>query len=567
LKFPFGSPSWTVTNKEAAERLFQFLQWLSGLRNSQHAHIRAWAAVIPPGQLAVAVHRLISEGNSADISDLPDAPNPPIPQTVPPEPGVAGPNAMGTLARLSCAGAVGVLAFLGFPLLDDFLQDEYLYSRIPHQDKGPLTEIEQYLKTCPNGRHADEVKEMKDEFLFARIPTRDDGTLEAVSTMDRYLEALPDGRHADKVKKERDDRYFVRITGGNDTGMEEINRYLERYPDGKHTAEVRQMRDDRVFTKAQRESTARNAPGSLREYLADTGNQKHRAEAQRLIAGFYDRKIAELKEKQAKAAAEDKEVYEVVFSLLESLKFADRPVVTVGFKATIDPEPKTQSQKDIEKYVYDKRVEAKPELKTIAASQPNHSAILSWGKVFEPEQTGRLETVILTRLRDAVGKGISPDILTLEAVPKGEFPMLEVDYHIFAGGRLGFYHKDVGVNGIPKDELIGLLRWYETDWVIVVRSLGEKKETSFRLTSAPAPQLTYDPRSDDPDWAIYAIVVYSSFYDMSARLIRSFGLDPGPTPTFITFSGTMTNKVDEPVNRFPPFNPLLPQPDFKPPFR
>src|SRR5262249_40427919 len=157
-------------------------QWLSGLRNSQHAHVRAWAAAIPPGQLALAVRRLISEGNSADVSNLPDVPNPPVPHAVLPDSKVAAPAGMGTLARLACAVAVGVVAFLGFGRLDDFLQDEYLFNRIPNQDRGPLTEIDQYLKTLPDGRHADKVREMKDEFLFARIPAQDDGTMESVST-------------------------------------------------------------------------------------------------------------------------------------------------------------------------------------------------------------------------------------------------------------------------------------------------------------------------------------------------------------------------------------------------
>ena len=172
--------------------------------------------------------------------------------------------------------------------------------------------------------------------------------------------------------------------------------------------------------------------------------------------------------------------------------------------------------------------------------------------------------MILDRLRTAVAKGISSDILTLEAVPAGEKPMLEVDYHIYPDGTLGPYTKTARRSlGKKTKTLLGLLRWYSTDWVIVVRSLGEKKEASFRLQSRPVSQLHYTSEEGDPTWAIYAVMLYSGFYDMSASLIRSFGLDPGPAPNTFTYNAVASNQTeeDDPVRPFKPRPKPFPFPD------
>ena len=426
LKFSYGSRQLTVVGKHDAERLFQFLQWVSGLRNSQHAHVRAWAAALPPGQLTVAVNRLAQQGNNADVSNLPNEPDPPVPQRVAADSSAGGATAVDTLARLCCGAAVGVLAFIGFPYANSYLQDESLFHRIPARDDGMLREMDIYLHVLPHGRHADEVREKKDDFLFARIPDRDDGSIKAVATMDNYIKELPKGRHIDQVQQMRDDRYFGRIPAQagfeqmdqylklypdgrhtadvktlrddryfaqipaqGDGGFEQMAQYLKLYPEGRHTAEVKVMRDDRRFSQTKTGAVARNGPAPLRDYLKDAVNQRHRAEAETLVAGYYDRTIADLKMKQAKGKPEDKELYDAIFSLLESLKHADRPVVTVGFKASFDKLPTTDFQKQVEKLAYERHLKELPELKTIAERQPDGSAILGTGDAFSQEQNSR----------------------------------------------------------------------------------------------------------------------------------------------------------------------------------
>jgi hypothetical protein len=338
----------------------------------------------------------------------------------------------------------------------------------------------------------------------------------------------------------RDEYLFARIPARDNGGGEELDRYLAAFPGGRHAPAVRELRDDRRFTRAEREAQGSGSPAGLRAYLADPADQRHRADAQRLIAGHYDRAIAALKTKRdAEPGKIDRDLFEGVLALLDALKRADGPVVTVGFRATLDPEPTTQGQKALEKMVYDAHLRRTPELRGIAERQPDRSAILPCGQVFDPGQTSRREEVILGRLRDAVARGINADVLTLEPAAAGATPVMEVAYHIHAAGALGLYSD---TDKKPK----GLLRWYAINWTITIRPPGEPKAFVYDLASEPGLNLTYDEEPGDPSWAVYAVVLYSGFYDMSARLIRNFGLDPGPAPNAFTFGAVARNRPDEP---------------------
>ena len=64
-----------------------------------------------------------------------------------------------------------------------------------------------------------------------------------------------------------------------------------------------------------------------------------------------------------------------------------------------------------------------------------------------------------------------------------------------------------------------------------------------------------------------AVTLYSAFYDMSARMIRNFALDPGKAPNSFTFNAVATNKEDAPpvAPMFPQVPPFRPNPPFKKP--
>ena len=75
---------------------------------------------------------------------------------------------------------------------------------------------------------------------------------------------------------------------------------------------------------------------------------------------------------------------------------------------------------------------------------------------------------------------------------------------------------------------------------------GAEEPFPCKLGSSPASNLNYDGRPGDPDWAPYAIILYSAFYDMSDRLIRGFALDPGPAPSGFSFAAVASHKSTAP---------------------
>ena len=474
MRFTDGYHAATLHGKRLTENLIGFFQYLIAFRNSDHDYVRDWAAA-SPGRLGAAAARFVARGPDAGLNDLPDTADPPVPYPVPPDPSAPRYGWGGALVCFFVAIGVGVGGAFGFSLMNNYLQDEYLFAQIPAQDNGGLGPIDAYLSAFPNGRHA---------------------------------------------------------------------------------TTAREMLDDRRFAHAKQDAKNNRSPGSLRAYLADSSNQRHRPDAVVLIADYYDEAINELKTKQAKQEEPvDKKLFDGFIALLEALKLTDRPVVTVGFKAELDPAPVTKDQKEREKFRYDLYLEKTPELKAIADRSLSKSAIMDHGQAFDPGATDRREGVILDRLRAAIRKGINADIITLEPAAKGQAPMMEVGYHVFADGNLGTY------TGMDK-HLVGLLRWYSISWTITIRPPGaEQALFVYTIQSEPGAKLTYDSEPSDPSWAIYAVLLYSGFYDMSARLIRNFGLDPGVVPNAFSFAAATRNEPDKPDVPDDPFK-NFPPPDF-----
>jgi hypothetical protein len=227
-----------------------------------------------------------------------------------------------------------------------------------------------------------------------------------------------------------------------------------------------------------------------------------------------------------------------IVALIEAMKTVDRPVVTIGFQARQDREPMTDEHRRNERGVYALYLERHEELKEIEAKSPNNSAIIGPGDVFGAEQTARRESVILERLRHAVSKGIDSNVLALEPVPPGEQPMIEVGYHVVAAGALGTY------SGEDK-KIAGLLRWYAIDWTITIRPPKTERAFEYKVRSLPGQKLTYDSDPGDPSWAVYAVILFSGFYDMSANVIRTFGLDPGEAPNAFSFAAVARSRPDD----------------------
>jgi hypothetical protein len=95
---------------------------------------------------------------------------------------------------------------------------------------------------------------------------------------------------------------------------------------------------------------------------------------------------------------------------------------------------------------------------------------------------------------------------------------------------------------------MGLLRGYAIAWTVTVTPPGGQSIVR-ELGSAPADSLRLEDSETAPDWAPYAVILYSAFHDFSSELILRFGLTPPPAPNVFTFddaTGTRQN-LDEPA--------------------
>jgi hypothetical protein len=228
-----------------------------------------------------------------------------------------------------------------------------------------------------------------------------------------------------------------------------------------------------------------------------------------------------------------RELSEGLRAVIASLQTADRPVVTVGFRRVEQETPVTDEQKALERQAYKARVDLEPRLKEVEDAAPGRTAILPAQDTFSRESAVRREEVLLAQLRTALGRVVGAELLALERAGEGTEPVIEVAYNIAPSGSLYLYT----VTQPSKDDQVkGLLRGYDIRWIITLQPLDGGRPFLCDLESTPAINLNYDSRDGDPDWAPYAIMLYSAFHDMSARLIEGFGLQPPQPPERFSFA-------------------------------
>jgi hypothetical protein len=289
------------------------------------------------------------------------------------------------------------------------------------------------------------------------------------------------------------------------------------------------VNDDIRFNQARHRADKWHSPTELREYLADSRNTRHRAEAQTFFNRFYDEgraRIQKLNEgKNARGQLADG-----LLALLEALKQGGTPIITVGFRGQEEPVPVEDELKVLEQAVYQLRLKEEPRLEDVAERSTDKTAILPSGRTFDRDQAARREEVILKQLRASLKKVLATDVLTLERAAPGEPAILEVVYRTKPSGGLYLY-TDEGNRAVK-----GLLRGYTSDWGITLTPPGAGRSWICNLTSNPAGQLKYHSSQDDPHWAPYAIILYSSFEDMAGRLAAECGLEPGQPPQSYTFA-------------------------------
>ncbi|MBF0204060.1 MAG: hypothetical protein HQK67_07030 [Desulfamplus sp.] len=330
-------------------------------------------------------------------------------------------------------------------------------------------------------------------------------------------------------------------------GTSSLNYYLNKVGDrGGHIPEIQSLLDDASFEVAE-EALKSSGVSALREYLSNTMFTHHREKGQYLINKEYDQAIAKLHEGEPSSEEEGLAgLADGLIVLLSSLKNAGSPNVVVNFKPTIQIFPRAESEKFMEKMVYEKRLSDNDTLKSIAQSSVSKSAIIDPGESFSDFQVGRREKVIRERLADALRKILRADLITLITEHTGnhtaDTPSLEVTYHVYPNGGLYLYTfttdtmTEDSLSSQSSEKIKGLLRGYMIDWTIVIKSINLIPEVTYSLTSNPMSQLRMSSDTTDPYWAAYAVIQYSAFYDFSDRLIRAFGLEPQPKPEVFKFN-------------------------------
>jgi hypothetical protein len=97
------------------------------------------------------------------------------------------------------------------------------------------------------------------------------------------------------------------------------------------------LRDDAIFAAVTKHQSTIE-PRFLRAYLMDERNKKHRKDAQDLLSKFYDAPISHIKSK-----ADNLLLKEGMIKLLESLRTADQPIVSLRVKEQVDEKPSGKS--------------------------------------------------------------------------------------------------------------------------------------------------------------------------------------------------------------------------------
>jgi hypothetical protein len=200
LTLPGDRHEFRVNSRLTAERVMKYINLLKSLRNTDNEDLRVLLRTSPEMAGALA-YRLTFDQPVGDLASISPGPTLPRPRedgssnAAAPAAGSGGRKWVPWLA----AAAVGGIGYFLFPLIDNFLVDDYLYAKTTHaapQDTAPL---EAYLKKVPNGSHAKEVREALDDQRFA-LAVRP-------ALLRTYLDDPANVRHRDEAEQKIRDFY------------------------------------------------------------------------------------------------------------------------------------------------------------------------------------------------------------------------------------------------------------------------------------------------------------------------------------------------------------------------
>jgi hypothetical protein len=358
----------------------------------------------------------------------------------------------------------------------------------------------------------------------------------------------------------RENVLFGRVLAAPAADLAAVDEYLKELPNGENADEVRTLRDHHRFARAKVRAEDTDSPAPWREYLGDRANVLHREEARAELPPYYQKAIDKVRTLGARANRHP-QLFQGFSAILESLRRADSPDVTIAFKSSHILAPTTEVEKLLEKLDEADFQKRAPKFNFGQRQSVFYMhGIRPADPAFDVEQTRRREKVIVSRLGEALEKVFVADLLRLQDARQAA--AIEVAYHIYPAGTYDYTvtypalppmpNAFPGMKGGFADNPFGdplgargpsehhsLLRRYQIDWTITIRPPGNPEVFVTTVSSKASDKLKFaDPEPGappDPDWAPYAIIVYSAFHDFSNQLITSFGLEPLPVPARYSF--------------------------------
>jgi hypothetical protein len=322
-------------------------------------------------------------------------------------------------------------------------------------------------------------------------------------------------------------RSWARTQGTGDR-VEAARSYVASFPRGPHAAAARTLLDDEWFT---RESERRCVRG-LRAYLADRGNTRHRAEAERRIAALFGQVQQRL---DASALASDSPDFAWVLSnLVTSARNSTTTEVPVVVEHAGVPAPRTDRTRRLEWRSVSTFAAGSAALRRRVDLEGRGAVIEPPGGVFRPATFRAWDAQALSRVNAAITALLGADVLDFVPASPGS-AALTLSYRVFPTGRLsacgpGPQGAALRIVAAGSDDRADrLVREYAVRWRLAMPVDDEGGTYELTALTRPSPELRYEPASGDPPWAVSAVVIASAMANLETALGGS-DLVGGPRP-------------------------------------
>jgi hypothetical protein len=437
--------------------------------------------------------------------------------------------------------------------------EQLLFARCESSSECEAEPYREYLRAFPTGERSAEVALDFEEKLYNCAIGAGTGEAEPY---EEYLKLSPPGQRSKEIAEKYENNFYAAAILQGEDYEARGNAYLTRFPEGKHVQEIQTLLDDRFFESCVKTSQQAASPEALRKYLSDEKQNRHEEEARSLLVKMYADAILGLRERfdhlQAMVDQADKSreqesessgdtplpvseegseakpraILDAMVFLLETLQISETPNVSVRFNSTENLISEGDIA-EIESVQIEQYLATYPQLKSLVDT--NGTAIVDVGAAFSEDQKHRRESLITDRVEAAIRRVIGPGFVKFVSEFSESAAVLDVSYNVYPSGAIyigsktsrnpfQYFNRNAGKT------YTGLVRGYDLDWSFVVKAKESKQTKEFSFESSPASELSYDERPGDPDWAPYALLMHSSFYDMSNRLIGGFGIPPSPLP-------------------------------------